>query len=168
MEEGKKRKRELPEGYVCNACGLSGHPIYECHLYKKKVQKEKKTKFFMWGLGQTTTTEQLESFLSVNEISEPLVKLVMKGDKCKGVGFVTVNASEKEKLLALNGAPFESTTFNVKENSVDPSTKNNSKRCFRCGQKHDSSTCDNQRICYRCKSTEHLSSECPMKKSNKK
>lgn len=167
MEEGKKRKRELPEGYVCNACGLTGHAIYECELYKKKVQKEKKIKFFLWGLLPTTTKEQLEEFLNQNDISESSVKLVMNNNRCKGVGFVTINQSETEKLLALNGAQFESITFNVKKDSKEPSKKSISKRCFRCGGQHDSSTCENPRICYRCKSTEHISSECPLKKSSK-
>jgi len=37
-------------------------------------------------------------------------------------------------------------------------------RCYRCGMKHDVNQCTNKRICYRCKSTEHLSSQCPLKK----
>ena len=39
------------------------------------------------------------------------------------------------------------------------------KRCFRCGGVHDSATCTEARVCYRCKSTEHLSSACPLKKT---
>lgn len=171
MEEGKKRKRELPEGYTCHACGLSGHAIYECELYKKKVQREKKLKFFMWGLSPTTTNNQLEQFLTQNDILEPSVKLVINRDnnKCKGVGFITVSQSEKDKLLALDGSSFGTITFHVKEDSKDSSKKSNStKRCYRCGEKHDSSACPNQRICYRCKSTEHISSDCPLKKSSTK
>ena len=39
-------------------------------------------------------------------------------------------------------------------------------RCYRCGMQHDVNQCTNKRICYRCKSTEHLSSQCPLKKKS--
>ena len=38
-------------------------------------------------------------------------------------------------------------------------------RCFRCGGAHDAQTCTAARICYRCKSDQHLSSNCPLKKT---
>ncbi len=39
-------------------------------------------------------------------------------------------------------------------------------RCYRCGGNcPDPKMCENPRICYRCKSTEHLSSQCPLKKN---
>lgn len=39
------------------------------------------------------------------------------------------------------------------------------KRCYRCGGEHDPATCNEARVCYRCRSTEHLSSACPLRKN---
>jgi hypothetical protein len=167
MEDNhKKRSRELPEGYECRACGSSEHSIYDCSLYQsRKKTKTKKVKLFLWGLTNSTTPESLESFLNEHEITDPLVKLVMNDRGCKGVGFVTVDESEREKVLALNATDFGTGKFNVKIDSKDPQKKIQGKRCYRCGEKHDSATCNNPRICYRCKRSDHISSECPMKNS---
>lgn len=55
-----------------------------------------------------------------------------------------------------------SSSFGKKKSSGSSS----SRRCYRCGMLHDVNQCTNKRICYRCKSTEHLSSQCPMKKKS--
>ena len=39
-------------------------------------------------------------------------------------------------------------------------------RCYRCGGKHEPKDCTFDRQCYRCRSTDHISSECPLKKGN--
>jgi len=43
--------------------------------------------------------------------------------------------------------------------------KSAAKRCYRCGGEHDPATCNEARVCYRCRSTEHLSSACPLRKN---
>jgi hypothetical protein len=167
MEEGRKRTRELPEGYQCKACGSSEHSLYDCSLYRnRKTAKPKKVKLFVWGLVNSSTPDLLSTFLTEHEISEPLVKLVMNESGCKGVGFITVDESEKEKVLALNGADLGTRKFNVKVDSKEPKDKTQTKRCYRCGEKHDPATCQNQRICYRCKQSDHVSSQCPLKNSS--
>jgi hypothetical protein len=168
-EEGsKKRTRELPDGYQCKACGSSEHSIYDCTLYRnRKTAKPKKIKLFVWGLANSATPEILSSFLTDHEVPDPLVKLVMNDSGCKGVGFITVNESDKEKVLALNGEDLgASRKFNVKIDSKEPQNKTQVKRCYRCGEKHDPATCQNPRICYRCKQSDHVSSQCPFKNSS--
>lgn len=64
-----KRKNDLPEGYVCKACGKGGHPIYECENYKKKTKGDlapKKVKIFISGLNYELTNESLTKFLQDN------------------------------------------------------------------------------------------------------
>mmetsp|Transcript_2530 Transcript_2530/g.3881 ORF Transcript_2530/g.3881 Transcript_2530/m.3881 type:complete len:172 (-) Transcript_2530:57-572(-) len=169
--EGTKRKKPLPEGYVCNACGGNDHPIYECAQYKskKKARKPPMTKHFLWGLPQNITSSRLKEFLLENNISgEIIVKLIMdqSGEKCRGVGFVTTESSESETVLALDGIPFDERVFHIKLDQKEPKQK--PQRCYRCGEKHEASECTNNRICYRCKSSDHISSECPLKTSKKK
>lgn len=164
MDDQKKRKRDLPEGYKCHACGSLEHSIYDCTLYKNRKSKQtKKIKLFTWGLPNSTTNEMLMDFLTGHEIADPLVKLVMNDNGCRGVGFITINEAEREKVLALNGENFGTTQFNAKVDEKDPQKKIQSKRCYRCGGKHDPATCTNPRICYRCKSSEHMSTQCPLK-----
>ena len=40
------------------------------------------------------------------------------------------------------------------------------KRCYRCGGKHEPKDCTNDRRCYRCGGTDHISTECHLKKNH--
>ena len=63
----------------------------------------------------------------------------------------------------LSSSSSSSSSFGKKKSN---SSSSSSRRCYRCGMLHDVNQCTNKRICYRCKSTEHLSSQCPMKKKS--
>ena len=125
-----------------------------------------------------------------SELTGKDVRLVMfddKPDKCRGLAYVTFKTEEEcNKAFELNGKEYEGRTLQIVPckafNKVDNNHKGNMKatfnnrkgklpegvvhiqRCYRCGQLHDPNQCTNKRICYKCKSTEHLSSQCPMKK----
>jgi hypothetical protein len=180
----KRKTKPLPEGYVCNACGSGGHPIYECSIYiaKKKKQTEKiipRQKFFVSGLPHSHTSEEFESYLKANGITSDNIKIQLamrsNGTESKGSGIVTLDASNTTAMLELNEATVGHRQINVKLD--DPTSKKSKKvsqsetgtivtsRCYRCGEHHSSKDCTNSRICYRCKSTDHISSDCPNKKS---
>lgn len=184
--KSQKRKKPLPEGYICKACGEGGHAIYECNLYterKKKKRLEDKSevslprqKFFVSGIPHSHTSEEVITFLAENGIKSENIKvrLAMRENsyESKGFGIVTVDASDTDAMLALDKATIGHRQVNIKLD--DPSAKKRknsssvSKRCYRCGGQHSSKECTNPRICYRCKSTDHLSNECPNKVNKKK
>lgn len=119
------------------------------------------------------------------------VKLVMFDDapeKCRGLAYVTFKSEEDyQKALKLSGIDMEGRTLQIVPCAVHkneapggnkPFVKGAFKgkaklpegvekitRCYRCGMLHDVNQCVNKRICYKCKSTEHLSSQCPLKKA---
>jgi hypothetical protein len=129
---------------------------------------------------------QKEGFAS--DITGKEVKLVMfedKPEKCRGLAYVTFKSEEDyKKGLALNGQQMDGRTLQIVpcapfskndggKANVKGAFKGRAKlpegvvkipRCYRCGQLHEAAQCNNPRICYKCKSTEHLSSQCPMKK----
>lgn len=169
--EKKGSGKPLPEGYVCKACGSTEHAIYNCALYKPKKQKIRKCKFFTWRLSHSITTEAIQEWLVENGIIGAIdVSLVTDKVKneCKGVGFITVEASQSEALLALNGAQLDGKLFNIKidEKPVEKKREASSgkRRCYRCGGDHEPVDCTNDRVCYKCGLSDHLSSDCPNKK----
>jgi hypothetical protein len=128
---------------------------------------------------------QKEGFAS--DITGKEVKLIMfedKPEKCRGLAYVTFKSEEDyTKGLALNGQQMDGRTLQIvpcapfknegDKANVKGAFKGRAKlpegvvkipRCYRCGQLHDAAQCNNPRICYKCKSTEHISSQCPMKK----
>ncbi len=140
---------------------------------------------FISGLPFDLNRESLGKYLQDEGcevgVIKKTIKLVMFEDnpkKCKGLAYVKFQNDEQvEKCLGLNGKKFGPLNLSVErvESSRPKTTKKshpkavmvhgaNAKRCFRCGLHHDPSTCTNPRICYRCKSTDHLSSACPLKK----
>jgi len=138
---------------------------------------------FISGLPYDLNREALIKYLSdegcMLNLTKKDIKLVMFEDnpkKCKGLAFIKLHDDEVTKALALNGKKFGVLNLSVelvdgnRPKSTKKSHKNvtnnekNVKRCYRCGMLHDPSICSNPRICYRCKSTEHLSSVCPLKK----
>lgn len=167
-----KSEKSLPEGYICKACGSTEHAIYNCAHYKPKKLKIPKTKFFIWRLATTVTSERLKEWLEENNI-EGCIEVNIVLDKIKkeskGVGFVTVETSQCETLLALNGTQLEGRVFNVKidEKPTAKKEKASRKRCYRCGGEHEPSKCDGDRICYKCGSSDHISSDCVMRKKSR-
>ena len=105
------------------------------------------------------------------------VKLVMFDDnshKCKGIAFVKLaNIDDLNTCLAASEKMLNNRVIKIVKSInkpapvVEAAPKRKQKGCYRCGQLHDATTCTNPRICYRCKSTEHISSNCPLKKSSK-
>ncbi len=190
-----KPAKPLPEGYVCKICSMvDDHAIYNCPLKidKKKAAgaaasavgaknevKEEPTTVYLSGLPFTTTQESLKEYLDKNNCTKGIlqIKIVNFDDnksKCKGIAFVKVATKAIAKYLKskvhgneMNGKII-SCELTAKKETVNKKPKpSDSKdgRCYRCGEKHDPSECSNQRICYRCKSTEHLSKDCPKKKT---
>ena len=167
-----KTIKPLPPGYICKACGMKDdHAIYNCSLYKPKKRQIPKSKFFMWKLSHGITSTRIKDWLSENGIEGFMeVTLVMDKikDECKGVGIVTVETSQSDAILALNGSTLDGRVFNIKVDDKpqrEEATKSKKlKRCYRCGGDHEPSACTNDRICYKCKSSDHISSECPIKR----
>jgi hypothetical protein len=182
----KRKAKPLPEGYICKACGKGGHPIYECDVYIEKKKKKKteniipRQKFFVSGLPHSHTAEEFKTYLQANGITCENIKIQLamrsNGTESKGYGIITLDSSNTDAMLALNEATVGHRQINVKLD--DPNAKKakvtkidaevgaivaTTKRCYRCGEHHNSRDCTNPRICYRCKSTEHISSDCPKK-----
>jgi hypothetical protein len=149
---------------------------------------------FITGLPfKTSRSKVIDIFQSegfAKDVTGKEVKLVMfedRPEKCRGLAYVTFKSKEDyDQALALSGKEYEGRTLQIvpcapqgKSGETNRKAHNpradqgrgklpegvvKINRCYRCGAMHDPSTCTNQRICYKCKSTEHLSSQCPMKK----
>ncbi len=170
------KRKPLPEGYICKACGEGGHSIHECPSKvpkkpKTTTQPVKKIKLFISGLTPDTTNDSLSSWLNANncEFKKDVDIAIDKEDatKCRGFGFITLAETYLESMLALNGQEHNGKTIKIQLDNKPANAnkpKTDMKRCYRCGQMHDPKGCTNPRICYKCKGNDHLSSACPKKK----
>lgn len=147
---------------------------------------------YISGLPFDITTKKLVQLFKdagVSNLAPHNVSIIPFPDnpkKCKGVAFIkNISRIEADLCLKLNGKEMGTKTLLVqiaptqkpKENYQrdDNNKQINQKRkrrkdssdprCYRCGQNHSPSECTNQRVCYRCKQTDHLSSNCPLKKN---
>jgi hypothetical protein len=177
-----KKKRETPNSENSNSSNVD--------LSEGSSSRKREAKLVLSGLPFTSTNSTVIDFISdkVPDIylKPSDVKLLMFEDnpkKCKGMAFITLSAAQRqfeEKILSLTGEKVndrghvlkverEVTNFNKDVSSHSKKEKDNiiTKRCYRCGEKHDPATCKNPRICYRCKATDHLSSNCPKRNSAK-
>lgn len=123
-----------------------------------------------------------------------LVMFEDRPEKCRGLAYVTFKSTEDyNKAIALSGKEYEGRSLQIVpcapmvtktgdapgagtggKSNIKGAFKSKGKqlpegvvkipRCYRCGALHDAKTCTNQRICYKCKGTDHLSSQCPLKK----
>jgi len=185
--------KALPIGYVCNACGVcNDHAIYNCPMkVSKKVGKgnpdmsspskaeSEMNTLYITGLPFDMTTSKLLQLLKTCGATDILpkdVKIIPFPDnlkKCKGIAFVKcTNESDIIQSLELDGTALGTKTLRVQRVSNNASSKSAQKssamasnRCYRCGKVHPPSECPNPRVCYRCMKTDHLSSNCPLKKN---
>lgn len=147
------------------------------------------TSVYITGLPFDFDIPKLKEYLQTHQAHAGIkahgIRLVPMEDnpkKTRGVAFVTYESADQARLCitAIHGQ-----TLNKKLISAEPSrpkptvspgkgagsfkkrkgAEGGDKRCYRCGGKHEAATCTAERICYRCKSTEHLSSACPLKKN---
>lgn len=137
---------------------------------------------YISGLPFTTSKSSFTKLVAElgysGDLSPQIIKLLMFEDnptKCRGIGYVSFTSqTELDNLIScINGKSVGKVTINAEDCTgtapVDKKQKSKKgKGCYRCGKDHDPATCTNDRICYRCKSTEHLSSACPWKKSSGK
>ena len=190
----KIKKKDLivnENGELCRPVGVS-HPV-KIEAEPKYIEDSSLT-VYISGLPFDITKDDLIYYLTgvhptntelinlepplckcTGELKFRSVKLVMFEDnsrKCKGIAFVKLaNMDDLNTCLAANDKMLNNRVIKIVKSANKPAPiveappKRKQKGCYRCGQLHDAATCTNPRICYRCKSTEHISSNCPMKKS---
>jgi RNA recognition motif-containing protein len=122
--------------------------------------------------------ENMEGTVSLTPSDIILLMFPDNLHKCKGIGYVNFSdENEFKSCLDLNGIKLDDRTLKFEKSNLPNQPKRDKAerggksersidkepRCYRCGQKHDPKMCSNPRICYRCKSTEHISSHCPLK-----
>lgn len=135
---------------------------------------------FVAGLPFETTRDSLLKYIREhmewcnNVTARDIIVLTFPDNpkKCKGLAYVNFDTqAELQDCLKLNGMKIGEMNLTVMESKLPVKGKGEIKpkakegRCYRCGQKHEPKDCTNPRVCYRCKSTEHISTKCPMRKS---
>jgi RNA recognition motif-containing protein len=123
----------------------------------------------MRRLPSAITSERLKEWMEENSIEGPIEVNIIRDkitEEPKGVGFVTVETTQSEAVLALNGSQLDDKVFNIKvdDKPAEKKEKVSRKRCYRCGGDHEPSQCTSDRVCYKCGSSDHISSNCSRKK----
>lgn len=105
--------------------------------------------------------------------------------KCRGLAYITCHSQiQYNKCMTLNGKKLGRLNISAIESATSDGSKRKpmgnvelisggykklkkeqGPRCYRCGGAHDPKTCENPRVCYKCRGTDHLSKDCPKKKT---
>eukprot|EP01039_Chlorochromonas_danica_P005853 gene5854-6446_t len=152
----------------------------EAKAQRQSGGNEERYSAFVSGLSFETTRESLLQLIQEN-VKEPLpltardiiILSFPDSKRCKGLAYVNFDREEHLQLcLSLDGLPHGDRTLSFQK-SAQPvksrkqagleKSRQTGPRCYRCGGKHEPKECTNPRICYRCRSTEHISSNCPLR-----